>query len=273
MAIPFPNIDPIAFSIGPFAVRWYALSYMVGILIGWRYAFHLAAKGQGPEGSEPQRPSVSDIDDFVTWAVLGVVLGGRLGYVLFYAPEIFLNNPQEVLMVWNGGMSFHGGMLGVLLAMIFFARSRKIPFLRLSDIICACAPIGLFFGRIANFINGELYGRFTDVSWGVIFPDGSGQPRHPSQLYEAALEGLALLIVLALMIRRPAIRNRPGLVSGVFLLGYGASRMFIENFREPDIQIGYIAGFITMGQILCLPMILIGIGAIIYARKTQPAAP
>lgn len=271
MAIPFPNIDPIAFSIGPFDVRWYALSYMAGILLGWRYALSLAVRAHEEEAAEPRKPAVSDIDDFVTWAVIGIVVGGRLGYVLFYAPEIFLNNPPEIFMIWKGGMSFHGGMLGVLLAMALFAKKRDVPLLRLSDIVCAAAPIGLFFGRLANFVNAELYGRFTDVPWGVIFPDGSNRPRHPSQLYEAALEGLALFVVLGLMMRSPAIRNRPGLISGTFLAGYGAARMFVENFREPDIQIGYIAGFITMGQILCLPMILLGAAVIMHARKT-PAA-
>lgn len=267
MAIQFPDIDPIAFSIGPLAVRWYALSYMIGIILGWRYALHLAARAQPEEGKPALRPSPSDIDDFITWAVIGIVAGGRLGYVLFYNPENFLHNPPEIFMVWKGGMSFHGGLLGVLLAMFLFARKKGISFLNLSDIVCACAPIGLFFGRLANFVNAELYGRFTDVSWGVIFPDGSGRPRHPSQIYEAALEGALLFLLLAFLIRKPAVRERPGLVSGVFLVGYGVSRLFVENFREPDVQIGYIVGAITMGQILCLPMILLGAAVIWRVRS------
>lgn len=272
MAMEFPNISPIAFELGPFIVRWYALAYMAGILIGWRYALSLVAK-TSKEGDKEKhnRPHASDIDDFITWAVIGIVAGGRLGYVLFYAPYLFLQNPMEVLMVWKGGMSFHGGLMGVLLAMLLFSKRKGVPFLRLSDVVCACAPIGLFFGRIANFINAELYGRFTDSSFGIIFPDGSGRPRHPSQIYEAALEGLLLFVLLAVLIRKPALRDRPGLISGVFLLGYGLSRLFVENFREPDAQIGYIAGVITMGQILCLPMIILGAYVILRTRRNAPA--
>lgn len=277
MAFQFPDIDPIAFEIGPLAVRWYALSYMVGILLGWGYALKLAGKGQ-PEGGV--RPNSADIDDFITWAVLGVIAGGRLGYVLFYAPGVYLESPLDALMIWKGGMSFHGGMLGVLVAMVLFARKRQIPLLRLSDIVCAAAPIGLFFGRLANFVNAELYGRHTDVWWGVIFPDGSGLPRHPSQLYEAFLEGLVLFTLLAVLIRIPSIRNRSGTVSGVFLIGYGTFRFLVETVREPDSQIGYIAGLITMGQILCLPMILVGIFLIVRsgqrisgAAQTEPNEP
>ncbi len=276
MAFQFPDIDPIALQAGPFAVRWYALSYMVGILLGWWYALKLAGNGQKEGG---KRPDAADIDDFITWAVLGVIVGGRLGYVLFYAPGVYLASPLDTLMIWKGGMSFHGGMLGVLVAMVLFARKRQIPLLRLSDIVCAAAPIGLFFGRLANFVNAELYGRHTDVWWGVIFPDGSGLPRHPSQLYEAFLEGLVLFGVLAVLIRIPSIRNRPGTVSGVFLMGYGLSRFMVEFVREPDAQIGYIAGLITMGQILCLPMILIGVflimrsGQISVTAETKPHEP
>ncbi len=268
MAFQFPDIDPIAFEIGPLAVRWYALSYMAGILLGWWYALKLARSG--PEGSRPTAP---EIDDFITWMVLGVIAGGRLGYVLFYAPGVYLESPLEALMIWKGGMSFHGGMLGVLLAMVLYARKRQIPLLRLSDIVCAAVPIGLFFGRLANFVNAELYGKHTDVWWGVIFPDGSGFPRHPSQLYEAFLEGLVLFALLAVLIRIPSIRDRAGTITGVFLMGYGLSRFMVEFVRVPDAQIGYIANLITMGQILCLPMIIIGVILIILSgRKISDTA-
>ncbi|MBK9585215.1 MAG: prolipoprotein diacylglyceryl transferase [Alphaproteobacteria bacterium] len=266
MAFQFPEIDPIALEIGPLAVRWYALSYMVGILLGWRYALNLASKGQ-----EGERPSATEIDDFITWAVLGVIAGGRLGYVLFYAPGLYLESPLEALMVWKGGMSFHGGMLGVLLAMVLYARKRQIPLLRLSDIVCAAVPIGLFFGRLANFVNAELYGKHTDVWWGVIFPDGSGLPRHPSQLYEAFLEGIVLFILLAVLIKKPSIRNRPGIVSGIFLIGYGTFRFLVETVREPDAQIGYIANLVTMGQMLCLPMIAIGVFLAVRSSRQNSA--
>ena len=172
-----------------------------------------------------------------------------MGYVLFYAPGLYLESPLEALMVWKGGMSFHGGMLGVLLAMGLYARKRQIPLTRLSDIVCDAVPIGLFFGRLANFVNAELYGKHTDVWWGVIFPDGSGLPRHPSQLYEAFLEGIVLFILLAVLIKKPSIRNRPGIVSGIFLIGYGTFRFLVETVREPDAQIGYIANLVTMGPV------------------------
>lgn len=265
MAFQFPNIDPVAISIGPFGVRWYALSYMVGILLGWRYALHLAESGE-----EGTRPNKIDIDDFITWAVAGVIAGGRIGYVLFYALALYLQNPLEIVMIWKGGMSFHGGMLGVLLAMILFARKHQVPLFRLADIVCASVPIGLFFGRLANFVNGELYGRFTNVWWGIVFPDGSGMPRHPSQLYEAALEGVVLFLLLAVLVRIPSVRNRPGTVAGAFLMGYGTFRFMVEFFREPDEQIGYIANLITMGQILCIPMILLGAFLVFRAARQVP---
>ena len=268
MAFRFPDIDPVAFSLGPVSVRWYALAYMVGILLGWRYCMRLAAKDSGV------KPDPDDMDDYLTWAVLGIILGGRLGYVFFYEPSVFMADPAQIFMIWKGGMSFHGGMIGVLISMFIFSYYRKIPLLRLTDIICAAAPIGLFFGRLANFVNAELYGRFTDLPWGVIFPDGSELARHPSQLYEAALEGVVLFIILAVLIQKPKVRNRPGLVSGAFLLGYGTFRGLVEFVREPDAQIGLIGGVITMGQILCLPMILGGFALIVYSlRKDVDLSP
>ena len=202
----------------------------------------------------------------MTWVIGGVILGGRLGYVLFYQPEYYFNNPVDIFKLWHGGMSFHGGALGVILMLLIWPYIHRIPHLRLADIVCAVVPIGLFFGRIANFINGELYGRVTDSPLGMVFPHGGPEPRHPSQLYEAGLEGLLLFIVLFILIRIPAVRNKPGIVSGVFLAGYGLARSFVELFREPDAHIGFIGGSYTMGQLLSAPMIIAGIGLIIFAH-------
>jgi phosphatidylglycerol:prolipoprotein diacylglycerol transferase len=262
MSIPFPDISPIAFSIGPLPIRWYALAYLAGFLIGWRYILSLIQKSE--EGARPNR---LDIDDFLGWAILGVILGGRLGYVLFYQADLYLSDPLAVLKIWQGGMSFHGGALGVIVAMIVYATVKKIPLLRLTDLVCAAVPIGLFFGRISNFINGELFGRVTQVPWGVVFPYGGPEPRHPSQIYEAVLEGAVLFVVLFILMKTASVRNRPGIVSGVFLAGYGAARMFVEFFREPDAHIGFVFEFLTMGQILCLPMILGGLVCIAYAVR------
>ena len=265
LALAFPDIDPIAIQIGPLAIRWYALAYIAGILLGWRYVIHLVKRP----------PIVMDrtaVDDFVTWATVGIIVGGRLGYVLFYKPGYYLHNPLEALFLWRGGMSFHGGLLGVLIAIVMFARRRGIPVLALGDIIAATAPIGLFFGRIANFINGELYGRITDSPLGMVFPHGGPLPRHPSQLYQAALEGLVLFAILAVLAHRTEIRRRPGFVGGVFLAGYAIARMIGEMFREPDAHLGFIIGPITMGQILSLPMLLIGL-YLIWSSGRRPKLP
>lgn len=259
MALAFPDIDPVALWVGPLPIRWYALAYLTGILLGWRYALSLA----GLDKDTP--PSKTDIDDFLPWAIAGVILGGRIGYVLFYQFDLYLSQPLEALKLWHGGMSFHGGAAGVIAALIIYPLVKKIPHFRLADIVCACVPIGLFFGRIANFVNGELYGRVSDVPWAFVFPRGGALPRHPSQLYEAGLEGAVLFLILCFMIRSEKIRNRPGLVSGVFLLGYGMFRSFVEFFREPDEQIGLFMNAISMGQILCLPMMVGGAGMMIYA--------
>jgi phosphatidylglycerol:prolipoprotein diacylglycerol transferase len=261
----FPDIHPIAFSLGPFVIRWYALAYIAGILLGWLYARHLVSKNNLWKNTSPM--SKTDIDDFITYATLGIILGGRLGYVIFYNPAYFMEYPSAILAVWEGGMSFHGGLTGVIIAMILFARSRSIQVLSLFDVIGAAAPIGLFFGRIANFINGELWGRVTEVSWGVVFPAAGPLPRHPSQLYEAALEGLALFLICALLIRFKAL-HKPGLVAAVFAAGYGLARFAVEFVRDPDPQIGLIAGFFTMGQLLSIPMILAGFALAAYALKT-----
>lgn len=251
MSLEFPQIDPVALAIGPVQIRWYALAYIVGIMIGIFYIKKILKSS--PEGS---RPNKDDIDDFTTWAILGIILGGRLGYVLFYNLEYYLLNPSKILQVWEGGMSFHGGFIGVLLAIVLFSLKHKINMLKLADLIAVAAPIGLFFGRIANFINGELYGRITDVSWGVVFPHAGILPRHPSQLYEAGLEGIVLFLVLFACSKIKSIKECTGALSAIFILGYGLSRIFIELFREPDAHIGYVIGEITMGQILSFGMII-----------------
>ncbi len=266
MALTFPNIDPVAIAIGPLQIRWYALAYLTGILLGWAYALYIVKKDEG----KGLRPNRADIDDYLPFAVLGVILGGRLGYILFYQPAYYLAHPAEMLQIWNGGMSFHGGVLGVVISVIAYTMIRKIPTLRLGDLFAVCCTIGLFFGRLANFINAELFGRTTDAAWGMVFPGGGDLPRHPSQLYEAALEGVLLFIILSLLIHKESIRNRPGIIIGAFMIGYGLCRMFIENFREPDSYLGFVAGSLTMGQILCIPMILIGAGFITYALKSSP---
>jgi phosphatidylglycerol:prolipoprotein diacylglycerol transferase len=264
-AIPFPNIDPIAFDIGPFAVRWYAIAYLIGFVAGWRYCLWLARR-------VAMRPTPEEMDDYLVWAVIGTILGGRLGYVLFYNPAYFLERPLDALMIWEGGMSFHGGLAGVIISMILFAWARGFSPFAIGDIVAAAAPIGLFFGRIANFINGELYGRASDVPWAVAFPRGGLVGRHPSQLYEALLEGLVLFVVLFLLARNEAIRRRTGTVGGVFMIGYGLCRIFVELFREPDAQLGFLAFGATMGQLLSVPMILLGIWFIARAeRRPHPA--
>jgi phosphatidylglycerol:prolipoprotein diacylglycerol transferase len=205
--------------------------------------------------------------------VLGVILGGRIGYVLFYQSELYWDDPLEAFKLWHGGMAFHGGILGVIIAMLIFCRVQKIPFLRLSDMLACATPIGLFFGRIANFINGELFGRASGDWWAVNFPRGGEISRHPSQLYEAGLEGLALFLILFGLSRFEAVRNRPGILSGVFLLGYGVFRAFVEFFREPDIQIGFVFKTFTLGQVFCVPMVAVGLilmGAALL-KKHEPA--
>jgi phosphatidylglycerol:prolipoprotein diacylglycerol transferase len=267
--IPFPDFDPILISIGPFAVRWYALAYIVGILAGWLYARALL-RSPGVWGGTPPM-TVADYDDFVLWVTFGIILGGRIGYVLFYNPGYFIDHPLEIFQLWNGGMSFHGGFLGVVLAVALFSHQRSVPFLSLSDITCAVAPIGIFLGRIANFINGELWGRTTDVPWAMVFPGGGPFPRHPSQLYEATLEGLVLFVLLAILVRAGALK-RPGAITGAFMLFYGIARFICEFFREPDVQIGYLWGGLTMGMLLSLPLMLVGLVFLALSRRGMQTA-
>lgn len=269
LAITFPIIDPVLIELGPFQIRWYALAYIAGIMLAWHYTKYMARQARlWPQDRSPMTDA--DLDDFVLWATLGIIFGGRLGYVLFYNLDAYLANPGEIFAVWNGGMAFHGGFLGVTLAMILFARARSLSLLSMFDIIAMAAPFGLLFGRIANFINSELWGRVTDAPWGVIFPNGGPLPRHPSQLYEAALEGVILFIILFIVSRSTNALKRPGTIAGLFAILYGLFRSLVELVRVPDEQIGYLLFGSTMGMWLSLPMILAGLIAILYARKKAP---
>lgn len=265
--LPFPDIGEIAFSIGPIDVRWYGLSYAAGLLLGWLYMRRLVTSERLWGGPAPI--SRDDVDDFLLWATFGVVLGGRLGYVLFYQPSFYFQNPLEIFNLQKGGMAFHGALVAVTLVAYIFARRRGMPFLSLADTITAATPIGLVFGRIANFINGELWGRVTDVPWSMVFPRSDGQPRHPSQLYEAALEGIVLFIILRLATHHWLKLQRPGQVAGLFLLGYGVARSFVEHFfRQPDL-LHPISVYtpLTPGLVYSLPMILLGL-YLIYRPQT-----
>jgi len=265
--LPFPAINPVLIHLGPLAIRWYALAYIVGIIAGWYYARVIIASERLWGGPAPM--TVIDFDDFVVWITLGIILGGRTGYVLFYNLPHFLENPLQMFELWNGGMSFHGGILGCSVAIILFALKRHIPILSLGDVTAAVAPIGLFLGRLANFINGELWGRPTDVPWAMIFPNGGPVPRHPSQLYEAMLEGAVLFIVLGLMVRAGWLK-RPGVITGSFALSYGIARIICEFFREPDVQLGFLWGGLTMGMLLCIPLMLGGIVILAVAFRRRP---
>lgn len=260
MALPYPHINPVALSLGPVAIRWYSLAYLAGFFGGWAYARHLAKRYYNL--------SVELVDDFVIWLMIGVILGGRVGYVLFYNLPYYAANPLHALKLWEGGMAFHGGLLGVATAVIWFARKHKLPVLMMGDIAATVTPIGLFFGRLANFINGELYGRVTTGWFGMVFPDGGDLPRHPSQLYQAATEGLLLGVILAVLVRCPTIRARHGFLFGVLLAVYGLCRFVVEFAREPDSQIGLIAG-LSRGQMLCVPMVLIGLVLCLRRQQTN----
>ncbi len=260
-ALLFPQIDPVIFAIGPFAVRWYALAYIAGLFGGLWYMRQLAKR-------PPVLIAAAQIDDFMLWALGGVVLGGRLGYVLFYKAGYYAQHPVEIFKTWEGGMSFHGGLLGVTLAILLYARHAKINKWGLADGIGCAAPIGLGLGRLANFINGELWGRVApDVPWAMVFPGAGEIPRHPSQLYQAGLEGLALFLIMFACGRNESIRRRPGILTGIFWIGYGVFRSVGEFFREPDAFLGFLAGGATMGQLLSLPMIAFGAFCVRRARR------
>jgi len=265
LALAFPAIDPVAIEIGPLQIRWYALAYLAGLLLGWWLARRLVR-----QPGWKLTPEL--VDDLLFYVTLGVILGGRLGYVLFYNLPYYAQNPLQILFVWRGGMSFHGGLIGVLLAALWFCRKHRLAFIEVGDLLAAVAPLGLLFGRIANFINGELWGRPSDLPWAVVFPRAGPEPRHPSQLYEAALEGLLLFLLLQLFAWRPRVREREGLLSGLFLTGYAIARIAVEFFREPDPQLGYLFGFVTMGQLLSLPLLFGGLWLLRWGRRRAPAA-
>jgi phosphatidylglycerol:prolipoprotein diacylglycerol transferase len=273
--VQFPDFDPILLQIGPFAIRWYALAYVAGILLGWRYAILLSRNaklwgGRAPTLTPPQ------IDDLILWITLGVIVGGRLGYVLFYLPKMIWEAPLSIFKVWEGGMSFHGGLAGVIVALVFFARANKLDLFKLGDHVAPAVPIGLFFGRVANFINGELWGRETSAPWGVTGFPGTPDPfvpRHPSQLYEALLEGVVLFVILRLATHRALWLERRGVVAGLFLAGYAVFRLSLEWVREPDVQMfDYLKDFVTMGMLLSLPMLGFGLWMIWRGLK-EPMTP
>ena len=266
--MPFPDISPIAIQLGPIAVRWYALAYLAGVFAGaWYATTLLRRKDLWANDHPPFEPAA--IWDFAFWAVIGIVLGGRIGYVLFYNLPYYSAHPNEIIALWDGGMSFHGGLVGIIAAMWLFTRSKGGRLLHGLGVLDAIGSIGLFLGRLANFVNGELYGAPTSLPWAVIFPtDPEALPRHPSQLYEAGLEGLLLFAVLWFFFWRTKARYEPGKLVGIFLLGYGCFRFFVEYFREPDQQFDgtFFANIIHMGQVLCLPMIIGGIYLIVTAK-------
>jgi len=268
LLINFPVFDPIAISIGPIAIRWYALAYIGGIVFGWLYARALIKSEKLWGGPAPI--SLAQIDDFILWVTLGIILGGRTGYVLFYNLPFFIEHPAEIFELWKGGMSFHGGFVGCVGAVMWFAHRNRISILSLGDITTAVGPIGVFLGRIANFINSELWGRPADpaLPWAMIFPNGGPLPRHPSQLYEAGMEGILLFTILALMIRFGALK-RPGLILGSFIALYPVARITGEHFREPDPQLGFLWGGLTMGTLLSLPMVIAGIILIVWALRRE----
>lgn len=268
-AIPFPIIDPVAISIGPFAVRWYGLAYLAGLMLGWWYMRSLVSVPA--LWGAVKRPSIEALDDLLMYAALGIVIGGRIGEVVFYNLPYYSANPAEILKIWQGGMSFHGGLIGAALAGVFFAWRTGVKPLSVFDLMATVVPFGLLFGRIANFINGELWGRVADVPWAMVFPEGGPLARHPSQLYEAALEGALLLVVMAWASRRFGFRQ-PGRLSGLFGIGYGLSRFFVEFFREPDERIGFLfGGWLTTGMLLSLPMVAIGAWLFWRAGRTPEA--
>lgn len=254
-----PYIDPVIFAIGPLQIRWYSLAYIFGIIAALLWL--------GRTNKKEGLMSAKAFDSWLSWAVLSIILGGRLGYVIFYNPLYFLSNPLEILAFWNGGMSFHGGLIGSGIGMYYFCKKYQIDFWKLTDNLAIIAPIGLFFGRIANFINMELYGRFTDSKFGIVFPNAGLYPRHPSQLYEAFLEGIVLFLLLIICRFKSNLYNKSGILTGIFLAGYGSARFIVENFREPDDHLGLVFSFLTMGQLLSLPIILLGIAIIFFTKK------
>ena len=267
-AFVHPQFDPVMISLGPLAIHWYGVAYVVGILFGWWYAKKLVSNDT-LWGSEGSPISELDLDDFMVWAVGGIILGGRIGYILFYDLASYIENPLNIFKVWQGGMSFHGGLAGIILAMILFAKRRGFSPYSLFDVIAACCGVGLFLGRVANFINQELFGKVTDVPWAVIIPIMDNQPRHASQLYEGILEGLVVFVILAILIWRFKKLRQPGFIGGIFLVGYAVGRILVEFVRIPDVQLGYFFGtsWITMGMMLSLPVIAVGLWGMATSRN------
>lgn len=264
--MPFPNISPIAFELGPIVIRWYALAYLAGIFFGIWYGTRLLKSANlWYKGQPPMTPD--QLFDFTFWVVIGIIFGGRLGYVLFYDISILTTNPLNVFALWDGGMSFHGGLLGLITAMTIYMLSKKSNVLSGLDLLACCATIGLFLGRVSNFINGELYGSVTTMPWGVVFPHAGDLPRHPSQIYEGLLEGILLFFIIRYFTHVKFALRKPGFVAGVFGIGYASARIFVEFFRLPDSHIGYLAfNWLTMGMVLSLPILLAGIALIIHAN-------
>lgn len=262
--IPFPNIGPIAVQIGGFALRWYSLAYLAGILFAWTMAKRMVEKYRSPFTKDM-------VDDAVFYGTFGMILGARIGYVLFYNFHYYFEHPLQILALWQGGMSFHGALLGIIVGLYAFSRRMKIGFFTITDVFAAVGTIGVFFGRLANFANAELYGRVTtSVPWAMVFPNAGPMPRHPSQLYEALLEGLVIFAVLyPLWTKSVWVRIRIGFTSGLFLVLYALSRGIIENFREPDAHIGFLFGSVTMGQLLTLPMLIGGVVIMIWSMRNK----
>ena len=270
IAVTFPAIDPVALQIGPLAIRWYALAYLAGLAGGAVLAVRLLRRERLWSGGVPPL-TAGQVWDLVGWVALGLLAGGRLGFVLFYQPLHYLHDPLAILAIWRGGMSFHGGLVGAVVAMWWFARTRSVAFLSVADLVACLAPLGILFGRVANFINGELWGRVSDVPWAMVFPAADDSPRHPSQLYEAVLEGLLLLLLLNGLAYLAGALRRPGLIAGAFALGYALARGIGEQFRQPDAALGFLlpfgAGGVTMGMLLSVPLAVLGVGLLLRAGR------
>ena len=271
LAIPYPHIDPVALQLGPIAIRWYGLAYAAGLILGWLYLKRLIAAARLWGGGKPVM-TAEDIDELLLWMAGGVVLGGRLGHVLFYEPAYYLENPLQIFAIWRGGMAFHGGFLGSAIALFIFARLKGMAFLSVTDLVVTAVPIGLFFGRMANFVNGEIVGTVTDMPWGMVFPGWGDAPRHPAMLYEAALEGIALFLILRYLTHSKLSLTRAGLTTGVFMVGYALFRIFCELFKIMDYRQFSPDYPITKGMVYSLPMLALGLWFIVLARRRQQQA-
>jgi phosphatidylglycerol:prolipoprotein diacylglycerol transferase len=269
LALPFPTINPILVQLGPFAIRWYALAYIAGLVLGWMMIRRILVEESLWRGAP--RPSPVSVDDLLVYCAVGVIVGGRLGNVLFYDPGYYFAHPIEIFKIWEGGMAFHGGLIGAIVGIVLFAWRYRAPALTVLDLVSLAAPIGIFFGRIANFIKPELVGRPTDVPWAVIFPGSDGLPRHPSQIYEALLEGLAPFVLLLIAARFGALR-RPGLLTGAFGVLYGLARIFCEFYRDPDPRLEDLGAGLTMGMVLSAPVVIIGLGLVAWSLRKGPGS-